>query len=60
MRDVEIDALRAQAFDFRVDRARDDVPRRERALRVIALHEIFPAAVAQNSPFPTHGFRNEK
>ena len=49
VRDIEKDALRARALDLRVDRAGHDVPRRERTLRVISLHEILAAAVAQNS-----------
>ncbi len=60
VRDIEKYALRAGTFDLGVDRARYDVPRRERAARVVALHEIFAAIVPQNSAFSAHCFGNQK
>ena len=37
VRDIEINAFRAGALHLGVDRARDDIARRERLLRMIAL-----------------------
>ena len=60
MRDIEKNAVRARAFHFRVDRARHDVARRERSLRMIARHKIFAAIVAQDSTFAPDSFGNEE
>src|SRR5438876_6215429 len=43
VRDIEKRARCAGACDLSIDRARDDVPRRQRTARVVAFHEIFAA-----------------
>ena len=40
VRDVEQHVVRAAPFHFAVDRARDDVARRERFQRMVLVHEL--------------------
>ena len=58
--DIEENALRARAFDLRINRPGHDIARGERTLGMISAHEILPAAIAQDSPLPAHGLGDEK
>src|SRR5438552_10628158 len=60
VRDIQKHTLRAGALNLGVDRTRHDVSRRQRAPRMVTLHEIFAAIVSQNSALPAHCFRNQK
>src|SRR5437879_8336500 len=49
VRDIQKHALRAGTLDLGVDRTCHDVARRERAARMVPLHEIFATIIPQDS-----------
>ena len=58
--DVEIHAVRAEAFHFVVDGARDDVARREFGARVELRHEAFAVGQQQQAAFAAHRFGDQE
>ena len=58
--DVEAAVGVARALHLAVDRARHDVARRERAARVVLLHERMPLPVHEHRPFAAHGLADEE
>ena len=58
--DVEIDAILPGPLHLRVDRPRDDVPRREFLHRVGPLHEPAPAAVQEDRPLAADRLGDEE
>jgi hypothetical protein len=58
--DVEQDVIGAALFHFAVDRASDDVTRREGFQRVPGVHEFNASDAFQNATFAADGFADEK
>ena len=59
MRDVQVQAVRAQAFHLVVDRARDDIARCQFGARIEAVHETRAVGEQQLAALATHGFRDQ-
>ena len=60
MRDIQPDMRLAGAFHFRVDRAGDDVTRREFGAGIVARHEAAAVGQAQNRTFAAQRFADQK
>ena len=58
--DVEVHAVVAGALHLAVNRARDDVARREAPARIVLLHELAAMLVHENGTFAANGLGNEE
>ncbi|KXK00369.1 MAG: hypothetical protein UZ03_NOB001002781 [Nitrospira sp. OLB3] len=60
MRHVQIHVARPRGRHLRPDGPRHDIPRRQRPVRMIPVHEQLALDVAQSAAFPPDGFREQK